>query len=428
MQKPLAPSSFSALANGPFFRLWAAALASGTAVAADQTAARWALNHLSASAFIISLLSSTAALPFLVFTLPAGFLADAVDRRLLLRVINVWQALVAGALAFLGFRGALSPAALLIGSLALGVGFAFNAPVWTALIPDVVPEEELPSTATLGSLQMNLSGVVGPALGGVLLAFSGPPVVFGLNALGFLGVVAALRADPHRPSPAKPPPRAGDLRRSLAEAFHYARASAAVRAVLARNLLFALFVSAIPALMPVIALKELGLQPAMLGLLFTCMGTGSVLGGLVLHGWARRYFSTNRLTFAGSALLAAIYLWLALIQHNPTCLLVAATAGAAWTLAASELWLAAQRAIAPWARGRLNAAVLMLSQGAMAAGGILWGAAAQGFGTRVTLLAIGGLFVASLALARRWSLEPLDLPAPAAPPWTASGAQSVGSN
>ena len=215
MQKPLAPSSFSALANGPFFRLWAAALASGTAVAADQTAARWALNHLSASAFIISLLSSTAALPFLVFTLPAGFLADAVDRRLLLRVINVWQALVAGALAFLGFRGALSPAALLIGSLALGVGFAFNAPVWTALIPDVVPEEELPSTATLGSLQMNLSGVVGPALGGVLLAFSGPPVVFGLNALGFLGVVAALRADPHRPSPAKPPPGAGGMVSSL---------------------------------------------------------------------------------------------------------------------------------------------------------------------------------------------------------------------
>jgi uncharacterized membrane protein YjjP (DUF1212 family) len=102
MQKPQASSSFSALANGSFFRLWAAALASGTAVSADQTAARWALNHLSASAFVISLLSSTAALPFLLFTLPAGFLADAVDRRFLLRAINVWQALVAGSLAYLG--------------------------------------------------------------------------------------------------------------------------------------------------------------------------------------------------------------------------------------------------------------------------------------------------------------------------------------
>jgi MFS family permease len=425
MKKPQAASSFSALANRSFFRLWAAALASGTAVAADQTAARWALNHLSASAFVISLLSSTAALPFLLFTLPAGFLADAVDRRLLLQAINVWQALVAGALAFLGFRGALSPAALLVGSLALGVGFALNAPVWTAMIPDVVPEETLPSTATLGSLQMNLSGVVGPALGGLLLAVSNPPVVFGLNALGFLGVVAALRGDRPRRGPAKPPAGAGDLRRSLAEAFHYARGSAEVRTVLARNFLFALFVSAIPALMPIIALKELRLEPAMLGLLFTCMGTGSVLGGLVLHGWARRYFSTNRLTFGGSALLAAIYLWMALIQHNPSCLLVAAMAGAAWTLAASELWLAAQRAIAPWARGRLNAAVLMLSQGAMAVGGLVWGAAAQAFGTRVTLLAIAGLFVASLALARRWSLDPLDLPASPVPYWTPSGAESV---
>ena len=423
MQKPQASSSFSALTNVAFFRLWVAALASGAAVAADQTAARWALIHFSKSAFVISLLSSTAALPFLFFTLPAGFLADAVDRRLLLRTINVWQALVAGALAFLGFRGMLSPATLLVGSLALGVGFAFNAPVWTALIPDMLPEDELPSAATLGSLQMNLSGIVGPALGGFLLAFTSPPVVFGLNAVGFLGVVAALRGDHHRQSPAKPPPGAAD--RSLADAFHYVRASGVVRAVLARNFLFALFVSAIPALMPVIALKDLRLAPAMLGLLFACMGTGSVLGGLVLHGWARRYFSTSRLTFVASALLAAIYLWMALIQHNPSCLLVAAMAGAAWTLAASELWLAAQRAIAPWARGRLNAAVLMLSQGAMAVGGIVWGAAAEGFGTRATLLAIAGLFVASLALARRWSLDLLDLPAPPPARWTPSDVESV---
>src|ERR1700736_3869133 len=194
MQKPQASSSFSALANVAFSRLWVAALASGTAVAADQTAARWALIHFSESCFIISLLSSTAALPFLLFTLPAGFLADAVDRRPLLRTINVWQALVAGALAFLGFRGMLSPATLLVGSLALGVGFAFNAPVWTPLIPDAVPEDELPSAATLGSLQMNFSGIVGSALGGFLLAVTSPPFVFGLNAVGFLGVVAALRS------------------------------------------------------------------------------------------------------------------------------------------------------------------------------------------------------------------------------------------
>jgi hypothetical protein len=93
MQKPQASSSFSALANVAFSRLWVAALASGTAVAADQTAARWALIHFSESAFIISLLSSTAALPFLLFTLPAGFLAAAVDRRPLLQTINVWQAI-----------------------------------------------------------------------------------------------------------------------------------------------------------------------------------------------------------------------------------------------------------------------------------------------------------------------------------------------
>ena len=162
MERLHASSSFSALANVPFRRLWIASLASGTAVAADQTAARWMLNHLSGSAFVISLLSTTAALPFLVFTLPAGFLADAVDRRPLLRVINVWQALVAATLALQGFLGVLTPVALLGGSLAFGVGFAFSSPVWTALLPDVVSERDLPSTATLGALQMNLSGIIGP--------------------------------------------------------------------------------------------------------------------------------------------------------------------------------------------------------------------------------------------------------------------------
>jgi hypothetical protein len=101
---------------------------------------------------------------------------------------------------------------------------------------------------------------------------------------------------------------------------------------------------------------------------------------------------------------------MALIHHNPFCLLVAGVAGAAWTLSASELWLAAQRAIAPWARGRVNAAVIMLSQGAMAVGGIVWGAAAEWFGTRISLLAITVLFMASLIIARRWSLDLLDIP------------------
>ncbi len=425
MQKPQMAPSFSALANVTFFRLWVAGLASGTAVAADQTAARWALSHSSGSAFFISLLSSTAALPFLLFTLPAGFLADALDKRLLLRTINLWQALVAAALAFLGFRGTISPAMLLVGSLCFGLGFAFNAPVWTALIPDVIPESDLPSAAALGSLQMNLSGIVGPALGGFLLALTSAPVVFGLNALGFLGVVMALPGNHHWRSLAKRQSGAGDLRRSLTDAFRYAQVSGPIRAVLVRNFLFALFISAIPALMPVIALKDLRLGPAMLGLLFASMGTGSVLGVLVLHRWARRYFSANRLPLVASILLAAIYLWMALIQHNPSCLVVAAMAGAAWTLAASELWLASQRAIAPWARGRLNAVVLMLSQGALAAGGIVWGAAAERFGSRATLLAIAGLFIASLPLARRWSLDPGDRPVSPATRWPPSNTESA---
>ena len=409
MQKLHASSSFSALANVPFRQLWIASLASGTAVAADQTAARWVLHHLSGSAFVISLLSTMAALPFLVFTLPAGFLADAVDRRPLLQVINVWQALVAGTLALLGFLAVLTPAALLGGSLALGVGFAFNSPVWTALLPDVVSERDLPSTATLGALQMNLSGIVGPALGGFLLSLSSPPVVFGLNGFGFLGSWRRCAIITRKARRNLGPKRVTCGARSRMRSFTCEPLLPSVlcsRATFYSHCLCRPYRRSCRSSLS----KTFGSTLRCSDYSLPSMSTGSVLGSLVLHGWMRRYFSANRLTLAGSALLSAIYLWMAFTHHNPFCFLMAGVAGAAWTLSASELWLAAQRAIAPWARGRVNAAVIMLSQGAMAVGGIVWGAAAEWFGTRMSLLVIAVLFVASLIVARRWSLDLLDIP------------------
>jgi MFS family permease len=152
----------SAWRNRVFLKIWLASLVSGTAVAAHDTAATWMMNLMSPSGLFISLMASLASLPFFLFTLPAGALADAFNAGKILRLANLWLAGCAGALAFLGWAGMLNPILLLVGVFVIGLGFAINAPAWASLVPQLVTDEELPSALTLGGLQLNISGILGP--------------------------------------------------------------------------------------------------------------------------------------------------------------------------------------------------------------------------------------------------------------------------
>ncbi len=174
---------------------------------------------------------------------------------------------------------------------------------------------------------------------------------------------------------------------------------------MARNALFALFISVIPALMPVVGLKALHLNPSQLGLLFTSMGVGSVAGAVFIIPWLRARYSPNTLVVSANLVVVLVYVLMALVRQQELFLVVAALAGVGWTLSASELWVAAQRAMPGWARGRMNATVIMVSQGALALGGVIWGYAVATTGTTYTLLGAAVLFLISLALARPLSIN-----------------------
>ncbi len=390
-------STFAALRNPVYRKLWFAILLSGTCVAAQDTAATWTMNMLGSSTFLLSLISTVASLRFFLFTLPAGALADMVNRRKLLCIMNLWLAGAAVLLAILGSFQLLSPYVLLFCVFLIGVGFAFHAPAWSAIVPDVVTDEELPSAATLGGLQLNVSGIIGPALGGVLLYFLGANWVFAVNALCFVVVILALlqRKGPEAES-AFP---VENFLESFSTAVRYVRYSPAIQVVLTRNILFAFFISVIPALIPVIGLKELRLRPCSLGLLFTSMGAGSVLSAIFVLPPARKRLSSNTLIVMGNLLIVLVYVLMAFVRQRALFLVVAALAGAGWTLSASELWVAAQRAMPSWARGRMNATVIMVSQGAIALGGIVWGFSRQAAGVNVTPVVAAVAMAVSLLLA-----------------------------
>jgi predicted MFS family arabinose efflux permease len=348
-------------------------------------------------------MSTLASLPFFLFTLPAGALADKVDRRKLISVIYFGLAAAGMGLAALGWLQLLNPYLILACVFFIGLGFAFDAPAWTSMVPEVVSDSELPSAVTLSGLQLNIAGIIGPALGGLLISRIGANCVFAANAACFLLVVLAVRRWKQTSAPAKPAQES--FLKSFKTVVRYVLRSPRFQTVLARNFLFALFISVIPALMPILGLRVLHLSPSSLGLLFTSMGTGSVIGAALIIPWLRTRFSPNALTLTANLLIVLAYLLMALVRRTEIFLLVAALVGTGWTLSASELWVAAQRAIPSWARGRLSAAVIMISQGAMALGGVIWGVAVAMIGPIYTLLGAAFLFLSSLFLASRLSIN-----------------------
>jgi MFS family permease len=183
-------STWLALRNPVFRRLWLASVLSGTFVSAQDIAATWLMHSLGASSLLLSLMATAAAAPFFLFTLPAGSVA--VDRRAVILCAVLWQGGCSAFLALGAWTRVINPSSVLVCIFALGIGLAFSSPVWGAIVPDVVSKDELPSAITLGGVQLNLSGIVGPAAGGLLLPLLGAPFVISINALMFLVVALAV--------------------------------------------------------------------------------------------------------------------------------------------------------------------------------------------------------------------------------------------
>ncbi len=390
-------STWLALRNRVFVWLWIASLVSGCCVSAHDTAATWLMNSLGASPLLLSLMATSASLPFFLFTLPAGAISDLANRQKLFVGTYLWLAAAAGLLAVCTWLRLVHPSLILTTVFLLGIGFAFNAPVWAAIIPEVVRKEELASAITLGGVQMNMGGIVGPAIGGFLLPATGPAMLFSLNALAFF--LTALTISWRYHEQRQPQPHLENLLESLAGAARYVRYTPGMQVILIRDLLFGFFIAVVPALVPVVAFQHLHLGANQLGLVFTNLGIGSLVGATLVLPYARKKATPNMLTVLASLILIAVFVLMALVSSLWIFLPVAALAGISWTISASELWIAGQRAMPDWARGRMNAVHMVASQGGVAIGGILWGWSATSLGLSNTLIGGAVLLTANLILA-----------------------------
>jgi MFS family permease len=385
-----------------FRALWIAQFVSNVGTWMQSVGAVWVMLQLRASPTYVALVATASSLPVVFFGIVGGALADLLDRRRLLIVTQTLMLLAAAALAVLDLSGHVTPASLLVLTFALGVGTALNAPAWQAIQPELVPREEFPQAVTLGGASINLGRALGPALGGFLLVVSGAWLIFSLNALSFVGVVAVLLAWRRTPDEIDGPSEqfVGAVRAGLRYAFF----SRVLMVVLVRAGVFSLASAGLIALLPVYATASLHLGSGGLGLLLGGFGVGAVLAAAVLPR-IRQRMGEDGVVALGTILVAAALLGLALTRSVPVALAIVVVAGAAWLLCLSTFNVASQEALPGWVRARGLAMYLTVFMGGIAIGSAAWGSVAGSIGTPAAY-AWGALAVVlTPLLVFRWPLR-----------------------
>lgn len=397
------PSAWAPFGQAAFAVLWTATVLSNVGTWMHDVGAGWLMTELSPSPLLVAAVQAATTLPVFLFALVAGAVADIVDRRRLLILVNALMACAATGLAVLVTADLASPMALLVFTFLLGTGAAFMAPAWQAIVPRLVPREQLSAAVTLNSMGINISRAIGPALAGFLIVALGIAAPFALNALSFIGIIAALLwwRPPAVPARPLPPERIGPAIRA---GLRYAVNSRPLRATLLRAAGFFLFASAYWALLPLIVREVLSGGPTLYGILLACVGAGAVAGALALPMIKRR-LGPDR-TVAAGTLGTAVTLALFAVAPNPIVAGAASTlAGLSWIAVLSSLNVSAQTALPDWVRARGLSIFLTVFFGSMAGGSLLWGQVASLAGIPGALIIAAGGAVLAIPLTWRAKLN-----------------------
>ncbi|SCC67130.1 MFS transporter [Kosakonia oryziphila] len=401
---PVQPSAsaWQPLHQRVFRMLWMATVVSNIGSWMSDIGVNWTMLSLSADPLAVALVQAASSLPMFLFVLPAGVLADIIERRKILLFSQMWTFCAAAGLTLLSFTGNVTPEVLLAATFLLSTGAALSSPAFQAIVPDLVEKQELSPAIALNSLGINISRAIGPALGGLILSFAGPWMVFLLNALSVVGVaVVLLRWKPQATVQRLPPEH---FFTAIRGGLRYVHAAPVLQNVLARTVAFFLFGSAGWAMLPLVARRELGLGPGGYGIMLACIGVGAICGAVLLPKLRKR-LDADQMMVAASLLFAVTMLALAFIRHVWLLNAFEFFTGFSWIAVLSTLNVGAQRSAARWVKARALAVYLTVFFGSMTVGSAIWGKLASEFGVAWSLCAatIGMVLGATTVL--RWRLE-----------------------
>ena len=378
-------SAWTPFSYGAFALLWTATLISNVGTWMHDVGAGWLMTTLSPSPAIVALVQAATTLPVFLFALLAGAIADRVDKRRFLILVNLILTAAIAVLAGLTALGLVTPLLLLVFTFVIGAGAAFMAPAWQAIVPSLVPREALQPAIALNSMGINISRAIGPALAGFLITAIGLAAPFMVNAVSHIVIIGALLAwkPPATPARSLPPePIIGAMLTGL----RHASRNGPLKATLLRSFGFFIFASAYWALLPLVArgLPDGGAE--IYGILLAAVGGGAVVGALALPGIKRR-IGANALVALGTVATAVAMAILGLANNAQAAIVAALLGGLGWITVLTSLNVSAQTALPNWVRARGLAIALTVFFGCMAAGSTIWGQVATHTSISVALLA-----------------------------------------
>ena len=382
----------------PVFRLlWSTWLVANLCMWMSDVAAAWTMTTLTTTPIWVALVQSASTLPVFLLGLPSGALADMLVGRRWLMVTKFWLAATALALCAVTASGFMTAPLLLALVFLNGIGLALRWPVFSAIVPDLVPRAQLASALALNGVAMNLSRIVGPLVAGALIASAGTVWVFALNAL--LCVISGLVVLRWRHTHQQHPLGQERLISAIRVGVQFVRQSPGLLAVLLRVSIFFFHSLALIGLLPLLAKGMHGGDAGTFTLLLASMGAGAIIAVLVLPRMRQR-FGRDAIVLGGTAVQSAATAVMAVASNTWIAVPAMLAAGMAWITVANSLSVSAQMSLPNWVRARGMATYQMAIMGSSALGAALWGQvatvgtmrtalfSAATFGTLLMLLAV----------------------------------------
>jgi MFS family permease len=396
------PAALLPLRHATFRGLWFANVVAWLGTWLQNTGAGWLMTSLAPDPLIVAMVQAATIMPVFLLALPGGAMADIVDRRAFLFGAQLWTMFAAAVLAILTISHATTAFWLLALTFAIGIGSALTAPAWSAIVPELVPREDLVQAIALNGIGYNLTRAVGPALGGFLILVGGSSLAFSLYAVSIISVLAALYTW-RRGRRFTGLPRE-HLLSAMRAGIRFVRNTPAVRYAMVRTIAFSIPASAPWALLPLLVRQDLGLGPGMYGVILGMMGIGGVTSGMLLP-LARGRIDRGTTVIVCTLFSCAGVAMLGLSRHWLPAALGMLLFGVGWTSAYATIQAAAQLVCPPWVRARALAIYQLAQNGALTAGSFAWGWFGGAVGLADTLLVAAGIGMVLGFLVRRCSID-----------------------
>lgn len=387
--------TFASLRHRDFRYLWAGTCFISGGLWLQQVTLGWAIYEMTRSSILLGALNGLRFVPFLIFSPLAGVAADRSDRR---RLMIVTQWCVLGTALGMGLVvsfGLLEVWHLFAFTLATGVVWSFSEPVRQALLPDVVPRRHLMNAVALNSAAFNLTKIIGPSVGGVLIALFGLAGNFYIQSATYLFVLWMIYR-------MKVPEQVRDIAgtsvlSNLREGVRYVWSDPVTFAVMTTAMVPRLFAMPYQALLPIFQKDVLEVGPGGLGLMMAAPGLGAMLAMLGVAHFASRVSRPGLLMIAGLVLQGAFLILFALMQTLPLSLVMLVIVGGFQVVFMSVSNMVLHMTVPDRLRGRVMS-IYMLDRGITPAGALLAGVSAHFIGAPYTTVAMGGIVLVLAAV------------------------------